>query len=140
MILTNTIRLSLWESSRFPYIKIQMPTGILWQTPKSLFQIVPPETFLPAKVALHSLSRGIYTSWRSQIQSLKMNCKENRLLSLHCYLYLKRGSTVCSCHGVTPRWKWLWDLKIFSQHSVIVQATYTHLQLLIPFFSCKERS
>lgn len=64
-----------------------------------------------------------------------MNCKGKGLLSL---FYLKRGVMVCSCHGVvTPTQMVVGFEDFFPRFTVNVQATYTHLQLLMP--SCKER-
>lgn len=135
VILTNNIELSLWEGLRLPYIKIQMPTGILWHTSKSLFQIVPPETFLPAKAFL---VLGNLNTLNEEVKyNLKRWTARGGLLSP---LSKKRWHSVqlSWCHTNMEMVVGFEDL--FPTFTVIVQATYTHLQLLMLLFFHKERS
>lgn len=127
MILTNNFKLSLWEGSSFPCIKIQMPTGILWQVSKSLFQIVP----------LHSLSWGILIRFMKKSNTILKDELQGERASF-TFLSKKR------CYGMQRSWCHHTNTEmvvgfedLFPIFTVNVQATYTHLQLLMP--SCNER-
>jgi len=65
----NIFKLSLQDSLMFPYIK--MSAGVPRQIPKSLLQIVLPETYLLVKLALHSLSQWILISFTNKSNFLE---------------------------------------------------------------------
>lgn len=123
---------------KIPHVKIQMPTGKLRQTSKSLFQIVPLETFLPAKAALNFLSWGISIHLMKKSNTiLKDELQEER--ASFTFISKKRWHSMqlSQCHTSMEKVVGFEDL--FPTFTVIVQATYTHLLLLILFFFCKDR-
>lgn len=115
-----------------------MPTGILWQTSKSLFQIVPPETFLPVKAVLHSLSWGILIHLMKKSNTILKHELQGERASFTFISKKEWHSVQLSwCHTNVETVAGFEDL--FSIFNVSVQATYTHLQLLMLFFFHKER-